>query len=332
MVELIWLDPHNIDGRDAAGAMAVLEAARAVDCPYQPSGTLAAFAARLIYGWDGDPPRVAVTRDEGGRVIGVLEVHLSQWDNTHTGFIEITVDPLLRRQGLGRRLYEAGVETVRADGRTLVLTESYDLPGSVEFAKTMGLDRASVAIQRRQDLTALDWARLDEAYASAQGHAAGYDLVRLAGTIPEEMVADVAQMTAAINDAPIDDLDVEDEVFSPERIRAFEVGQEAQKRRVYRLVARERETGILAGHTVVGVESETPWLGYQFDTSVLSAHRGHRLGLLLKIGMLRWLREEEPQLRTVDTWNAASNAHMIAVNEMLGYQVVAEAFIWQRHI
>ena len=62
------------------------------------------------------------------------------------------------------------------------------------------------------------------------------------------------------------------------------------------------------------------------------AHRGHRLGLVLKIAMLYWLREEEPQLRIVDTWNAASNAHMIRVNEMLGYQVMAEAIVWQRHL
>jgi hypothetical protein len=48
--------------------------------------------------------------------------------------------------------------------------------------------------------------------------------------------------------------------------------------------------------------------------------------------MLRWLGEEEPQLRTLDTWNAASNAHMIKVNEVLGYHVVARGMTWQRHL
>jgi hypothetical protein len=33
-----------------------------------------------------------------------------------------------------------------------------------------------------------------------------------------------------------------------------------------------------------------------------------------------WLAEVEPRLRTVDTWNAESNDHMIAVNEMLAYR------------
>ena len=70
----------------------------------------------------------------------------------------------------------------------------------------------------------------------------------------------------------------------------------------------------------------------QFDTSVVRAHRGHRLGLLLKIEMLRWLGDVEPQLRVLDTWNAATNEHRIAVNERLGYRVIGEAIEWQRHL
>jgi RimJ/RimL family protein N-acetyltransferase len=61
-------------------------------------------------------------------------------------------------------------------------------------------------------------------------------------------------------------------------------------------------------------------------------HRGHRLGLFLKIAMLRWLAEQEPQLRYLETWNAASNAHMIRVNEILGYQHIAEVIECQRRL
>jgi hypothetical protein len=51
-------------------------------------------------------------------------------------------------------------------------------------------------------------------------------------------------------------------------------------------------------------------------------HRGHRLGLYLKTAMLLWLREEQPQLELIDTGNAESNDHMIAINEQLGYRVM----------
>ena len=39
--------------------------------------------------------------------------------------------------------------------------------------------------------------------------------------------------------------------------------------------------------------------------------------------MLLHLAEARPELRTIDTWNAASNSHMVQVNEQLGYRVVA---------
>ena len=48
--------------------------------------------------------------------------------------------------------------------------------------------------------------------------------------------------------------------------------------------------------------------------------------------MLRWLREDEPQLLTVDTWNAESNDHMIGVNEILGYQVMGREWAYQRQL
>ena len=142
----------------------------------------------------------------------------------------------------------------------------------------------------------------------------------------------VCDLTAAINDAPLDKLDIEDENFTPERLLASEHMQELLGRRIYRLVARETATGALAGVTVVSVDSEQPWHAEQYDTSVVRGHRGHRLGVLLKIGMLRWLREQEPQLREIDTWNAVSNAHMIGVNELLGYEVLLTGVEWQLHL
>lgn len=309
-----------------------MEASRVVDYPHEPTRTVRSFAAHLQHGWDGEPPVAAVTRDAAGRVAGLLEVSLPRRDNTHLGYVEVTVDPLARRQGLGRALFEAGVSTVRAEGRTLVMTDCFNLPHGLAFAKALELDPAMDEVKRRQDLRAIDWERLDGKYAAAEQAALGYELVRLPDTLPDELMPAMVELISAINDAPTEGLDVEDEVFSAERIKAFRAAQDAQGRRLYQLAARHRETGVLAGHTVTAVESDTPFYGHQFDTSVLGGHRGHRLGLLLKIGMLRWLAEAEPALRNLDTWNAASNAHMIGVNEALGYQVVATATGFQRHL
>lgn len=335
-VELTWLDPEHLEdrdiARDVAGAVAAMEATRVLDYPHEQTRTVRGYMADLRHGWDGEPAVAAVTRDARGRVAGLLEVSLPRRDNTHLAFVDVTVDPLRRREGLGRALFEAGVARASEEGRTLVMAECFNLPHNLAFAKALGLDPAMDEVKRRQDVCALDWTRLDAMSAEAETAAADYELVRLPGTIPDELMPAVVDMLAAINDAPTEGLDVEDEVFSAERVRAFKSAQDAHERRMYQLAARHRGTGVLAGHTVAGIESDIPFFGHQFDTSVLSGHRGHRLGLLLKIGMLRWLAEAEPQLRTLDTWNAASNAHMIGVNEALGYQVIATATGFQRHL
>ncbi len=331
-MQLIWLDPENLDRRDVAGAVALLEAARALDSPHEPVVTVAAFLAGLRHGWDGDPNLGAIVRDDRSRVVGLIDLLLPRWDNTHLGYLDVTVDPCVRRHGLGTALFEAGVERIRAEGRGVVMTGCFDETPGVGFAKAMGLDRASDDVQRRQDLTAIDLVGIADISAAATRHSSAYELVRLPDVVPDDLVADLVYVTGAINDAPTDDLDIEDEVFSAERLRGFEAGQVARARRIYRLVARARATGALVGQTLVSVDAEHPHYAWQYDTSVLSAHRGHRLGLGLKAGMLRWLAEAEPQLRTLDTWNAASNAHMIEVNEELGYRVVARAVGWQRHL
>jgi len=326
------MDPAALEPADLAGAVAVLDAARAVDSPHRLPETVSSLTGRLRHGWDGDPAAMAVARDATGRVVGVLELELPRWDNRHFGYVDVTVDPLRRREGLGRELFEAGTAQVVSDGRTVVATGGYESPASTAFAKALGLDRAAEEVERRQELLTLDGAGLAALAEQARRQSSGYELVRLPAWTPASLLPEVARLTSAINDAPTDDLDIEDEVYEGPRIRAFEAARVAQGHRLYRLAARERSSGALVGQTVVGVDGERPGFAAQLDTSVQREHRGHRLGLLLKLGMLTWLQEREPQLRVLDTWNAASNDHMIAVNEALGYRVVGRAVLWQRHL
>ncbi|CAN5541097.1 GNAT family N-acetyltransferase [soil metagenome] len=331
-MDLTWLDRENPATGDVDGVLAVYEAARALEMSHWPSNTVSSFRAHLRFGWDGEPSEVAALHDGTGRVIGALEVSLPRRDNVHLGGVGVTVDPPLRRTGLGRSLFQTGIDRLVADGRDVLLSDCFEHSAAMGFLEAMGLKQAAADAERRLDMRELDVERLDREYAAAERHAEAYELVRLPGRVPEQLLDSVVTMTAAINDAPTDDLEVEDEVFTPERIRSFETAQLAHDRRLYRLVARDPVSGELVGHTQVAVEAERPWWGWQFDTTVVPAHRGHRLGLLLKIAMLRWLAVDEPQLRTLDTWNAVSNAHMVHINEVLGYRVVAHGVAWQRHL
>ena len=53
----------------------------------------------------------------------------------------------------------------------------------------------------------------------------------------------------------------------------------------------------------------------------MARQQGPPAGLLVKIDMMGWLAEVEPQLEVIETWNNADNEFMVKVNEALGYRL-----------
>jgi GNAT superfamily N-acetyltransferase len=319
------------DDAVVAEAAELTNAAQKVDAPFEHPVTVEGYRGWIRHGWDGEPPEMFAGW-EADRLVGLLAVEAGEWDNTHLAWLHLVVHPDLRRQGRGSQLLTRGIDRARELGRTSIGTDGWDCEPVVRFAAGHGLPRRGSAIRRRQHVDRVDRTALDAMHAEAAAAAADYELVRIAGRTPEALLPAVAEMTAAINDAPTDDLDIEDEVFPVERVRSYEAAVEGRGQRLYRLLARHNGTGALAGHTVVAVEQERPEIAEQHDTSVVADHRGHRLGLLLKTEMLRWLAETEPALRTIGTWNMESNAPMIGVNERLGYEVLGRELQFQRDI
>jgi RimJ/RimL family protein N-acetyltransferase len=301
----------------------------AVDCPWEPPCTPYRQAGYMRHGWEGEPGRWFVAYD-GRQPVGVASIDTSDYDNLELAWLSVRVAPRHRRRGHGTAML-ADLETRAVDmGRTLLGIDGWDNEATHGFAAAAGYLRKSAEIRRMLVVDeAPDPAPLrDEALAWA----ADYELIRLEGYSPEDLLPGLVHLATAINDAPTDELEYEDEVYTLDRVRAYERAQLESGFRLRRVVARHRPTGELAAHTVAEVDDEQPAIGHQHDTSVLGRHRGHRLGVLLKAEMLLWLAEKEPQLERIYTWNAESNGHMIAVNERLGYRVLGRAVEFQRRI
>lgn len=326
-MEIVEFGPDDGDVIDEV--VELDNAVLSVDSPWVHPSTRTTVRGLLRYGWDGEPPRCFVAR-ESGSAVGLAEIWASDWDNTDLAWFDLLVHPEHRRRGLGGALMGCLLDRSRDVGRTKVGIDAWDAEPPRRFAASWGFELGSQAINRRQVLATSDRTDVQRMYAGALEAASDYELLRLPGRTPPELLVPVAVMTAAINDAPTDDLDIEDELFPPERIRAYEDACLGRGLRLYRLVARHLGSGALAGQTVVAVDAERPAIADQHDTSVVRAHRGHRLGMLLKAGMLGWLAEDEPQVETVDTWNAESNDHMIRVNDELGYRVLGRGLQFQR--
>jgi GNAT superfamily N-acetyltransferase len=328
----VQIERFDHDDRDRVAALTELrETLRLADAPYLHPQSVEMVAANLRFNHDQEPSEHHLARI-GGAVVGFGAVYMSEWDNLDVAWLQGGVHPDHRKSGVGSALLDHLHARCLELGRPSVGVDAWDGSDAVSFLEARGYVRKSQAILRRQDLTSLAPGQVEGLHARALERAGDYELLHFDGPLPEEILEDYCRMAASINDAPLDDLDLEDDVYDPRRARLVEEAQQGRNRDHLRIAARHRGTGELGGHTEVAVERWDPAVAYQLDTAVAPGHRGHRLGLLLKTAMVLWLRERNPGLRSVDTWNAESNGFMIEVNDLLGYRVVARELQLQQRL
>jgi GNAT superfamily N-acetyltransferase len=326
-------EPADVDAGTAEALAVLRNAAMAVDAPHLSPVSAEHVRLSLRYGHDAHPvPHLFVAVSDADDLVGYAEVHVSAWDNPHLASVELDTHPEIRGQDIDDLLYKAVVDKVSFLGRTLLISDAWVGSHREAFWLRHGFAVASRDAQRRLVTADLDWHKLDALHDKSVAASQDYDIVALPMPAPADLMPGLLELQRAMNDAPIDDLDLEDDVWSEERLRRYEQAMTARKIRLHRLFARRRSDGQLGGQTVVALDIERPHLGFQEDTSVVRSHRGHRLGLRLKIEMLRRLADLEPQIERIDTWNAESNTHMLAVNDAIGCFVVGRVAGMQKRL
>jgi GNAT superfamily N-acetyltransferase len=130
-------------------------------------------------------------------------------------------------------------------------------------------------------------------------------------------------------DAPQGDLDTEPEAWDVARVRTRDDFLEAQGRVAVCTVARHLASGELVGYTDIGTTVHDVETAFQWDTIVHPEHRGHRLGMLMKLANLDRLRAVAPQTRRVHTWNADVNTYMNAINDAMGFVPTRHVVTWR---
>lgn len=316
------IDPRDLD-LDTAEQMA--EVGYAIQKADGVRATTPSGPTRLKqyqHGSDGTPAGgIWLARDEGG-LVAMASAQFPWRENTDVAGVSGGVHPDHRRRGIGRTLLDRVRSDAAEAGRTKIYSGTMQGTDGERAMAALGFDTIHTYAISHLDLHGGDRARWDRLHTDAAAASADYDMVRVVGETPEDQVEDVVALFAAINDAPMTDPDAEPDVWDADRVRAYDRAMAARRQTVYRVMARHRATGAWAGHTVLCVDEFDPAVGHQEDTSVVDAHRGHRLGLRLKIEMLRWVADERPEMRSTETWNSVENHHMLAVNELLGTEVV----------
>jgi GNAT superfamily N-acetyltransferase len=306
----------------------IVAAAQRLDDPGLPIRSLTSFRNRWTSGFNGHPRQSFLAIDDAGEPVGCYLLTLPELENPTVGWCTLAVAPHCRRSGTGRALLRHCTGQARLAGRLRLASEAKDdSPGSA-FAVAAGATIGIAEVIRQLDMDAGLPGRLAGLRATAGQHAAGYSLVSWIGASPPASLDDQALLSAAMADAPRDE-GVEPEAMDAERIRDLERTCLASGQQFYSVAARHDATRRLVGITQIIVEADTPDWGFQMDTAVLPAHRGHRLGLLVKAEMLDLLAAREPAVRHILTGNAESNRHMVAINEQLGFTASAIYRNWE---
>jgi GNAT superfamily N-acetyltransferase len=264
-----------------------------------------------------DPYRDAVAllaRDADGIAVAAACAELPLRDNRDFAYVEVVASPPRRREGHGSRLLDDLVERVRDRGRTRLLGEitwgvGEDGEPARRFARRHGFEADLLDAIRELPLPAtvpeLD---LDP----------DYELRTWRGPCPADLVDEYASLRhQMMQEVPSGEAGLEGEFWDATRVRHDEDQWVQQDREAQVTVARHRASGRLAGHTQLVFPSDQEV--FQWDTLVLPAHRGHGLGLALKVRTMQAASDLLEGRRRITTYNAASNAHMIRVNERLGF-------------
>ena len=331
-MEISRVAPGDVD-LDLAERMVALDVASAASAGLEvPVHSGPTRMTALQHGNNGRPVDTLWVAGPLERPVGWALVELPFLDNLDVASVRPMVAPGHRRAGLGSELLRLTLDVAREHDRTSVHTIAWagtDTVGFLEARDFTTAGRHAYAV-RRLDLHA-DPERIDRLYAEARAAAGDYELVRIAGPAPEAMVDELVGLHAAINDAPADE-GMEPDTWDAARVREYDASMVRRRQTTYRLLARHVPTGEWAGMSLLCVDEFAPAVAAQEDTSVVRAHRGHRLGMLMKCDMVRWIRAERPEVVATTTWNATDNHHMIAVNERLGCRVLATNLGFVRRI
>lgn len=335
-LEIVPIDP--LDQVMVDQWLDLLQAVQDADAPHLPSIVPAPAIVGLVR-------RSSAVRTEhwlarrGGRVVAAVELSFPLLDNQHLVEAELSVAPGDRRRGIGTALLRHAEQRIVAAGRDTVIGYVVDpLAGGPprpvhgqRFAAAVGYLRGLDEIHRVADLAAAP--EPADLLAQAWRHASGYELVQWAGRMPDDIVDGVAYLNGRMNlDAPIGELALEQQRVDAARLREGEAKSHARGMLALGSAIRHRASGTVAGYTEIQVipgEEEHCW---QENTIVDPAHRGRRLGTILKIENHRLLRSYRPRMRYVHTWNAEVNDHMIAINEAVGYRAVDRWIAYQKKL
>ncbi|MCC3764271.1 GNAT family N-acetyltransferase [Glycomyces sp. TRM65418] len=336
------MELHRVHADDREALLRVrglFELVRATETP-----ELAPVPERVFTGMMTNPPPDTAyrcyTASEDGTLLGALWLSLPGKENDHYVEADLIVHPDHRRRGVGTALLDRLLALAREQSRREVVVlariQWNDGPArpdaGVRFLERHGFTAALTEVDRSLRLDAIDPETEERLWREAAAAAEDYEPVSWIGRCPEAYLEGLARLNSMIfAEIPLGDVELHPRTVDAESVRAAEAGAAAVGNAMIRTIAVPKGGGDVVAHTVIAAHEGEAHVG-QGITIVDPAHRGHRLGLLVKLANLRRLREHFGHVTHVWAGNADTNAHMVAINDLLGYRPVDARVCYKRRI
>ncbi|MEV8147818.1 GNAT family N-acetyltransferase [Arthrobacter sp. NPDC080073] len=341
--------PESLDGPDGKDFRELTSVLDTMVLETWGSLDRASSAQSRLAGWRDTPYEASRNffARVGGRIVGHASCQVPLKDNVHTAWLQVDVLEGHRRQGIGTALLRTVEGVAMAQGRHVLQAHTEHPIGAAGAGAPGGVTddgpgvafclKNGYALEQTSRFSSLDmdhdaeWARLELAARSKAD--AAYKVLAWTNRCPGEYVDHMAGLMGRMStDTPAGGLEIEAEAWDAARVRQLEDTTLAEGQTSLVAAAQHRSTGDLVAYTVIYLDPSKPWVAEQDDTLVAKPHRGHGLGMLVKLANLRRLQTECPEVRRVMTYNAEENEHMLSINVQLGFKAAGYDGEWQKRI
>lgn len=346
--------PANLDDVDAAEFRLLGELGRQVCDEHVGLPDLSPSAAELLTSWQDptDSLQLGFVARIDDRVVGMVTLAYAQENGAQTAEFDILVLEAHAGLGVEQALLARAEEDATSRGRSILQTwtlhrardeERMLVPATgwgripatplSDAIAAAGYTLEQVERNSEYDLRSDDEPvrrMLDEATAFA---GADYRVRSWSMPTPPELRDGFAAVLARLStDAPSGDMDFVAEQYDAERVTRREATLTGAGQLVSVVAVEHVPTGELVAYNELLIAADRSGVTHQFGTLVAAAHRGHRLGMIVKCAnLLRW-RELVPTSPVVSTFNAEENRPMLDINEAIGFVPVSYAGAWQKRL
>jgi len=275
--------------------------------------------------------RFVATR--AGEIVGnmILAVRREGTDGfeKHAAFVDVFGGVLMqqRRSGVGRALSGQLHEFMGVQGKSIASVKVLFRDGH-RFLESTGAQPRLRSVENHLALRDVPWAKMPawRGRVEAEGPSLRWEIH--APRVPlSRLAALMAPFTRLINQQPLGELEMPPIRYELAAFESWYRELDARGGEHYLIV-------LNAGDGAAAVcdanwDARVPERVHQSFTAVAEPWRGKGLAKAVKAAMLLLVRERQPGVTTLTTFNAQSNAPMLAINRQLGFRVHREECTYQ---